>query len=149
MKILIINGPNLNMIGKREEKFYGVESFEQIHEELQKDFPEFDLDYFQSNSEGGLIDKIQQTEEDGYKALVINAGAYSHYSIAILDALKTTHMPKVEVHFSNIYAREEFRQKSLLSQVCHGIIAGFGKHSYRLALEWLKLNQPRKIGFGK
>ena len=149
MKILILNGPNLNMIGKREEKFYGVEPFEEILKELQEDFPDFDLHYFQSNSEGQLIDKLQQTEEEDFNALVINAGAYSHYSIAIHDALKTVHLLKVEVHFSNIYAREEFRQKSVLSGVCHGIIAGFGKHSYRLALEWLKLNKPARIGFGK
>lgn len=148
MKILILNGPNLNMIGKREEKFYGVEPFEKTFEDLQADFEEFELVYFQSNSEGEIIDQIQQLEENDFKALVINGGAYSHYSIAIHDALKTVHVLKVEVHFSNIYAREEFRQKSVLSGVCHGIIAGFGKNSYRLALEWLKLNKPGKIGFG-
>jgi len=149
MQILIINGPNLNMIGKREEKYYGVESFEDILAELRTDFPEFGLDYFQSNGEGPIIDRIQAAESDGTQALVINGGAYSHYSIAIMDALKTLHVPKVEVHFSNIYARETFRHKSVLSPVCQGIIAGFGKNSYRLALEWLKLNKPGKIGFGK
>lgn len=136
MKILLINGPNLNMLDKREPEFYGSESFANILVWLEKSFPLLQIEYYQSNHEGDLIDKIQQANL--YKGLVINAAAYSHYSYAIQDALRLAKIPKVEVHLSNIYARESFRQHSVISTVVDGVISGFGKHSYYLAMAWLQ-----------
>lgn len=147
MKILIINGPNLNQIGKREEAFYGIEDFEKIFGELQEKYPEMDLEYFQSNTEGAIIDKLHEAEDLDFKGVVINAAAYSHYSIAIRDALSMMNIPRIEVHFSNIYAREPFRNVSVISAVCQGTITGFGKHSYFLALEWFRVNALKRIGF--
>ena len=147
MKILIINGPNLNMLGKRDDKFYGIEDFEKILEGLRDAFPDFELDYFQSNTEGAIIDRIQALEEERFQGLVINAGAYTHYSIAIRDALEILEIPAVEIHMSNVYKREPFRQISVISAVCQGVIAGFGKDSYRLGIEWFNLNQRKKVGF--
>lgn len=141
LRILLINGPNLNMLGQREAEHYGKETFTQILGDLQKAFPCFDIDYFQSNHEGAIIDKIHTFHL--YKGLVINAGALTHYSYAIQDALKLVGLPKVEVHMSNIYARETFRQHSVLSPVCNGSICGFGKMSYHLAFEWLKAHLPQ------
>ncbi|MBX3103183.1 MAG: type II 3-dehydroquinate dehydratase [Bacteroidetes bacterium] len=140
MRILILNGPNLNMLGQRETEHYGKEPFTQILGYLQKSFPCFDIDYFQSNHEGALIDKVHEFHL--YKGIVVNAGALSHYSYALHDALKMVKTPKVEVHMSNIYAREPFRHHSVLSAVCNGTICGFGKHSYALALTWLKEYLP-------
>ena len=145
MKILIINGPNLNMLGKREEIFYGRETFENILEYLRNAFPKFELDYFQSNSEGKIIDKLQDLDE--YNGLIINPGAFSHYSIAILDALKILEIPCIEVHLSNIQAREDYRKISITAQACSGVISGMGKESYRLAIEWFKVMDFKKIGF--
>jgi 3-dehydroquinate dehydratase-2 len=147
MKILIINGPNLNMLGRREELFYGTERFEKILEQLQERFPEIQLDYFQSNVEGELITRIQQAADEQLQGIVINAGAYTHYSIAIHDALLIPDTIKVEVHLSNIYKRETFRQKSVLSAACDGVIAGFGKDSYRLAIDFIAGTQRKRIGF--
>lgn len=147
MKLLIINGPNLNMIGKREEKFYGVEDFEKILKGLRASFPELEIDYYQSNIEGEIISRIQSMQEAGYQGLIINAGGYSHTSVAILDALLILDIPSMEVHFSNIYAREEFRRVSLLSRACNGVVAGLGKQSYKLALHWFNENRRKKIGF--
>ena len=136
MKILILNGPNLNMLGKREVGFYGSETFDSIFDQLQSQFPDLQLTCYQSNHEGELIDKIHQYAD--FDGIVINGGAYSHYSYAIMDALALANIPKVEVHFSNIHSRESFRAVSVLSKVCDGVICGFGKESYRLALEWFR-----------
>lgn len=149
MKILVLNGPNLNMLGKREEAFYGKESLEKIMGDMADAFPDIDFTFFQSNGEGELVDKIQQAEDERYQGIIINAGAYSHYSIAIRDALHILNIPKVEVHLSNIYAREQFRQVSVISAVCDGTIAGFGKHSYHLAAQYFMSGVRNKIGFGR
>ena len=132
-KIVIINGPNLNLLGKREPEIYGDKSFEVYLEELKKEFPDILLDYFQSNSEGEIIDKLHQTgfSSDG---IVLNAGAYTHTSLAIADAIRSIKTPVVEVHISNIFARETYRHHSLLSEACKGCIIGFGLDSYRLAV---------------
>ena len=149
MRILIINGPNLNMLGRREEMFYGTESFEKILEGLEKKYPEEELIYFQSNVEGDIVTRIQEAADEKLGGLLINAGAYSHYSYAIHDALLILQIPKIEVHLSNIHARDEFRNKSVLSRVCEGVICGFGKESYRLGIEFLTGLKRTKIGFGR
>ena len=132
-KIVIINGPNLNLLGKREPEIYGDKTFEVYLEELKKQFPDILLDYFQSNSEGEIIDKLHQTgfSSDG---IVLNAGAYTHTSLAIADAIRSIKTPVVEVHISNIFARETYRRHSFLSEACKGCIVGFGMDSYRLAV---------------
>lgn len=133
-KIQIINGPNLNLLGKREPTVYGSLSFEAYLERLCASFPDCDLRYFQSNSEGALIDMIHEAgfSVDG---IILNAGAYTHTSVALHDAVKAVEAPVVEVHISNVHAREKFRRKSMISAVCKGVIAGFGLDSYRLAIE--------------
>lgn len=134
-KIIIINGPNLNLLGKREADIYGNISFEEFFSELKEIYgAEIQLSYFQSNVEGELINKIQEVGFS-YDAILLNAGGYTHTSIALRDAVAAVKTPVVEVHISNIYAREEFRQHSLLSAVCKGVIAGFGLESYVLALD--------------
>lgn len=140
MKFLVINGVNLNLTGKREKSVYGGESLEDINGEL-KAFAKkngHEVDFYQSNVEGELCTAIQKAQ-GVYDGIVLNAGAYTHYSIAIHDAIAAITVPVVEVHMSNVYAREEFRHKSVLTEVCRGEILGFGKHSYYLALEsfWL------------
>ena len=135
MKVRIINGPNLNKLGKRDEKIYGSLTLKAINAGLVKEFPSAVLDFFQSNIEGELVNFIQ--DDENYDALVINAGAYSHYSYAIRDALECVKKPKIEVHLSNIYARDEFRHNSVISAVCNGSICGFGKDSYVLAIQYL------------
>ncbi|MEM7036215.1 MAG: type II 3-dehydroquinate dehydratase [Bacteroidota bacterium] len=147
--MLIINGPNLNMLGRREEALYGTESFDKILEKLRAQYSEAEIDYFQSNVEGEIVTRIQQVLDEDYRGLIINGGAYSHYSLAIHDALLIVQIPKIEVHFSNIYLREEFRRKSVLTRACDGIIAGLGKESYRLAVDYIVKNQRTKIGFGR
>lgn len=134
MNIQIINGPNLNLLGVREKSIYGDASFETYFATLQQRYPEHTLSYFQSNKEGELIDKLHET---GFSAdgIVINAGAYTHTSIAIADAIAAITTPVIEVHISNVYKRETFRHKSMLAASCRGVIAGFGMDSYRLALE--------------
>jgi len=134
MKILILNGPNLNLLGKREPAVYGHLSFEDFLIELKKSYNSVQIDYFQSNAESVLIDQIQQADGN-YQGIIINAGAYTHTSIAISDAISAVCIPVVEVHISNIFAREPYRRKSYLSKVCKGSICGFGLDSYRLALE--------------
>lgn len=136
MRIQIINGPNINLLGKREPTIYGSRSFEDFLDELRGRYPEVTIDYFQSNIEGELIDCIQQEgfEVDG---IILNAGAYTHTSIALLDAIRAVPAPVVEVHISNVHAREEFRHHSMISAGCRGVILGFGLDSYRLALEAL------------
>lgn len=132
-KILIINGPNLNLLGKREPSLYGKQDFESFFNELKTEFYEIELSYFQSNVEGEIINKLHEVgfSIDG---IVLNAGAYAHTSIAIADAVRGIITPVVEVHISNVFAREEYRHHSYLSEVCKGVIVGFGLQSYKLAL---------------
>lgn len=139
MKILVINGPNINMLGIREKNIYGTMNYVSLCDTLNKKALELeiDLDIFQSNTEGEIIDTIQQAYEV-YEGIIINPGAYTHYSIAIYDALKSVSIPTVEVHISNVNAREEFRQKSVTAPACIGQISGFGIDSYVLALFGLK-----------
>ncbi len=140
MVIHIINGPNLNLVGIREPEVYGNQSLDQYLAELTGLYPEHTIDVFQSNIEGEIVDRLQQVgfEECG---IVLNAGGYTHTSIAIADAVAAITAPVVEVHISNIYSREPFRRRSLLSPVCKGIIAGFGLDSYRIALSALLSNE--------
>ncbi len=133
MVIHIINGPNLNLVGRREPEVYGNRSLDQYLQELIEQHPQHTIDVFQSNIEGEIVDRLQQVGFDDC-AIVLNAGGYTHTSVAIADAVAAITAPVVEVHISNIYAREPFRHKSLLSPVCKGIITGFGLDSYRLAL---------------
>jgi 3-dehydroquinate dehydratase, type II len=135
MKILIVNGPNLNLLGTREPEIYGTVSMADFLENLKKKFPEDEILFFQSNVEGEIINRLQ---EDDYEALIINPAAYTHYSYAIADCLRNIQKPKIEVHISNIYAREEFRQKSVTAAHCNGVISGFGLDGYRLAVLSLK-----------
>lgn len=137
MKIQIINGPNLNLLGKREPGKYGSESFEERLEKLRKLFPEVSIDYFQSNVEGEIINRIHET---GFTCdgIVINPGAYTHTSVAIADAVAAVKSPVIEVHITNIAAREEFRHNSLVGRYCAGSIVGLGMDGYRLAIEALK-----------
>lgn len=136
MKITIINGANLNLLGKREPHIYGSQTFEAYYQTLQTDFVDIELAYFQSNIEGEIINKLHEIgfSTDG---IVLNAGAYTHTSVAIADAIAGIQTPVIEVHISNVYAREEFRHKSYLSKYCKGVICGFGLESYRLALSYL------------
>ncbi len=131
MKILIINGPNLNLLGTREPEIYGSISMEDYLDKLRSEFPSLELEYYQSNIEGEIINCLQKDEFD---ALVINPGAYTHYSYAIADCLKNISKPKVEVHISNIYKREEFRQKSVTAASTDAVLSGFGMDGYRLAV---------------
>ena len=133
-RIQIINGPNLNLLGKREPSVYGNQSFEQYLEELKAQFTTVQLDYFQSNTEGAIIDKIHEVGFS-YDAIVLNGGAYTHTSIAIADAIRSITVPVLEVHISNVFKREEYRHHSYLSEACKGCIVGFGMDSYRLAIE--------------
>ena len=136
MKVIIINGPNLNLLGKRDVAIYGNISFEEYFSSLKENYPDIKLSYFQSNIEGELIDKLQEIGFS-YDYVLLNAGGYSHTSVSISDAISSIKTPVIEVHISNIYSREEFRTKSLLSKNCKGIICGFGLDSYKLALESL------------
>ncbi|MDD2590750.1 MAG: type II 3-dehydroquinate dehydratase [Fermentimonas sp.] len=136
MKIQIINGPNLNLLGTREPGIYGNKGFTEFLECLRKSFPDIEIDYFQSNVEGEIINKIQETGFS-YDGIILNAGGYTHTSVAIRDSIKAIQAPVVEVHISNIHAREEFRHQSMISAVCMGVIAGFGLDSYRLAAQAL------------
>ena len=134
MKIQIINGPNLNLLGKREPGIYGSSSFDDYLTELRQRYPDVQIDYFQSNIEGELIDKMQQVGFD-YDGIILNAGAYTHTSIALQDCIRSLTSPVIEVHISNVHRREEFRHKSMISCACVGVICGFGLDSYRLAVE--------------
>lgn len=136
MWIQIINGPNINLLGKREPSIYGSVSFEDYLAELRAKYPAVQIDYYQSNIEGELIDKIQQVGFDA-DGIILNAGAYTHTSIALQDAIRAVKSPVVEVHISNVHAREAFRHVSMISCACLGVICGFGLNSYRLALEAL------------
>lgn len=133
MKIIIINGPNLNMLGKREPSIYGNQTFEEYFKDLQDKYPKMELDYYQSNIEGEIINKIQATGFS-YDGIILNAAAYTHTSVGIGDAVKGVQRPVIEVHISNVYSREKFRHKSFIAPNVRGVIAGFGLNSYELAL---------------
>lgn len=148
MKILIINGPNLNLLGIREPEIYGYASFDHYFEQLQKQFKTFegiDLEYFQSNHEGDIIDKIQEAFFNNYDGILLNAGGFTHTSVAIHDAIKSVSIPIIEVHISNINAREDYRKNSIISDACIGSVCGFGLNSYKIALEYFSiLNNEKK-----
>ena len=135
-KILIMNGPNLNLLGRREPTVYGSRGFDDYLEELRRRYEgRAQLDFFQSNSEGALIDRLHEAGFGEVDGIVLNAGAYTHTSIALADAIRAIEVPVVEVHISNVHQREEFRHHSMISAVCRGVICGFGLDSYRLAVE--------------
>ena len=133
MKVIIINGPNLNLLGVREKSIYGNISFEEYFKKLVEEFPNLELEQFQSNVEGELIDKLQEVGFS-YDCILLNAGGYTHTSVAITDCVKAIETQVIEVHISNIYAREDFRKKSLLSENCKAVICGLGLDSYKAAL---------------
>ena len=140
-KILIVNGPNLNLLGVREPSIYGHDSFESYMPQLRADFPDVKIKYYQSNVEGELINKLQEVGFE-YDGIVLNAGAYTHTSIALLDCICSLRCPVVEVHISNVHAREEFRHKSMISAACLGVICGFGLAGYKMAIEGLLGQTP-------
>lgn len=135
-KILILNGPNLNLLGVREPGIYGSSSFDSYLPVLRERFPDMEIEYFQSNIEGVMIDKMQEIGFS-YDGIVLNAGAYTHTSVALHDCIRSLRCPVIEVHISNVHTREEFRHKSLISSACRGVICGFGLDSYRLAISAL------------
>ena len=137
MKVIIINGPNLNLLGVREKSIYGNISFEEYFKKLVEEFPHLELDQFQSNIEGELIDKLQEVGFS-YDYILLNAGGYTHTSVSLTDCVKSIETPVTEIHISNIYARENFRKKSLLSENCKAVICGLGMDSYKAALLTLK-----------
>lgn len=140
-KILIVNGPNLNLLGVREPSIYGHDSFESYMPQLRAEFPDVKIKYYQSNVEGELINKLQEVGFE-YDGIVLNAGAYTHTSIALLDCIRSLRCPVVEVHISNVHAREEFRHKSMISAACLGVICGFGLAGYKMAIEGLLGQTP-------
>ena len=141
MRILIINGPNLNLLGHREPGIYGSETFEDFLEGLRQRYPDIEIDYYQSNIEGCLIDKMQEAgflSDEPVDGIVLNAGAYTHTSVALHDCIRSLKSPVIEVHISNVHQREEFRHHSFISSACRGVICGFGLDSYRLAIEAIR-----------
>lgn len=136
MKLLILNGPNLNLLGVRETSIYGKENFEDFLKDLRLAFQEVSIDYFQSNVEGELINKLHEVGFS-YDGIIFNAGGYTHTSVAIADAVAGIKTPVIEVHISNVYAREEYRHVSLMAKHCKGVIAGFGLDGYRMAIDYL------------
>ncbi len=139
MKLLFINGVNLNMTGMREKGVYGTETLDVINAEIAAHFKNDTCKFYQSNFEGDICTELQKAPKDGFDGVILNAGAFTHYSYAIRDAIAAINVPVVEVHMSNVHSREEFRHKSVLSEVCKGVICGFGKNSYILAAESFKL----------
>ena len=137
MKILIINGPNLNLLGMREPQHYGTGTMDSVLDALKSRYPRVEFDYYQSNVEGFLVDRLHKTLEEPCDGVVLNAGGYTHTSVALRDAIAAIKVPVVEVHISNVHSREEFRHRSLISAVCKGVICGFGLDSYRLGVEAL------------
>lgn len=135
MDILILNGPNLNLLGVREPGIYGNRDFDSFLDELRRRYPEHKLHYYQSNHEGNIIDRLQEYGFGMASGIVLNAGAYTHTSLAIADCISAIQTPVIEVHISNVHAREAVRHQSMISGVCRGVIAGFGLDSYRLAIE--------------
>ena len=139
MRVIIINGPNLNLLGQREPSVYGADTFEAYFATLQRAYPQLELSYFQSNHEGALLDKLHEVGFS-YDGIILNAGAYTHTSVALHDAIRAITTPVVEVHISNTFAREAFRHHSYIAAVAKGVIVGFGMESYRLALESFLFN---------
>ncbi|MDG1045466.1 MAG: 3-dehydroquinate dehydratase [Bacteroidia bacterium] len=137
MKILILNGPNLNLLGKREPNIYGAKSFEAFLEEVKKEFSNLKIDYYQSNVEGEIINTLQKAEQQNFSGIIINAGGYSHTSVAIADAVAGISIPVISVHISNIYQRESERHKELIAQYVQGGVFGLGINGYRLAIQHL------------
>ena len=137
MRILVVNGPNLNLLGTREPELYGATTLWDIEKKLKEVFPKIAFEFYQSNSEGAIIDTLHKAVGGAFDAVIINAGAYSHTSYAIRDALSMLKIPAVEVHLTNIHAREEFRHTSVTAPVCRGIIAGLGAKGYELAVRFL------------
>lgn len=137
-KILIINGPNLNLLGLRQPDIYGTATMDSCLADLRRLYPQIEIEYYQSNHEGDIIDFIHRVGfNNSYSGIILNAGAYTHTSLAIADAISSVRIPVVEVHISNVHSREEIRRRSLIAPVCRGVIAGFGLDSYRLAVEAL------------
>lgn len=134
MRIMVLNGPNLNLLGTRETDIYGRQSLGDIEKALRTCFPEIDLDFRQSNHEGGLVDALHDAEAESLHGVVLNAAAYTHTSVALRDAITAIRVPVIELHISNVYSREEFRSRSLISGVCLGLITGLGTDGYRLAV---------------
>jgi 3-dehydroquinate dehydratase-2 len=137
MHILIVNGPNLNRLGKRETEIYGTTTLRDIESRLKKKFPDLEIEFYQSNSEGDIIDKLQRAADGAAHGVIINPGAYAHYSYAIRDALSALQIPVVGIHLTNVHAREKFRHASVTPSACKGVIAGFGPMSYELAVRFL------------
>jgi 3-dehydroquinate dehydratase-2 len=137
MRILIINGPNLDILGKRETDIYGTLTLWDIEKRLQKKFPKVKFDFYQSNGEGPIIDALHKGLDGSVNGAVLNPGAFTHYSYAIRDAVAALKIPVIEVHLSNIHSREEFRHESVIAPVCKGVIAGFGVRVYELAIEYI------------
>ena len=138
MKLLIVNGPNLNWLGRREPNVYGSGTMDECLEALRRRYPDDEIDYYQSNIEGELIDRLQRASDEGVEGIALNAGAYTHTSLALADCIRSLGCPVVELHITNVHRREEIRHSSLLAPACRGIVCGFGQDSYRLALEALK-----------
>ena len=138
MKLLIVNGPNLNWLGRREPNVYGSGTMDECLEALRQRYPDDEIDYHQSNIEGELIDRLQRASDEGVEGIALNAGAYTHTSLALADCIRSLGCPVVELHITNVHRREEIRHRSLLAPACRGIVCGFGQDSYRLALEALK-----------
>ena len=138
MKLLIVNGPNLNRLGNREPGIYGSQTMDDCLQALRLRYPDDEIAYFQSNVEGLLIDRLQQAADEGVEGVALNAGAYTHTSIALHDCIRAITAPVIEVHISNVHTREEFRHHSMISAACRGVICGFGLDSYRLAVSALK-----------
>lgn len=136
MKIAVINGPNLNLLGSREPEIYGHQTLEDLYAQLDSSFPDVELSFFQSNHEGELIDFIQDCQQEGFDGIIINPGAYAHTSIALADALQSIRVPAIEVHISNIYRREAFRHHSYTAAACQGTISGLGFRVYHLAIQY-------------
>ncbi len=143
MKILVINGPNLNMLGQREKSLYGKLSLQSIEEEIKKSAGSNEVSFFQSNHEGAIVDRIHKAFKDSVDAIIINAGAYTHTSVALRDALLAVSIPFIEVHLTNVYAREDFRKKSYLSDIAIGVISGFKVDSYLMALNYFIKNKEQ------
>ena len=140
MKILIINGPNLNMLGKRDPDVYGTDTLEDILGDVAEQFPDCTFGHFQSNHEGAILDRLQQAMEEEFEGIIINGGALTHYSYALRDALEMHSIPKIEVHISHIFAREKFRHTSVISPACNAMISGLGKEGYATAV-WALLKK--------
>lgn len=137
MRILVVNGPNLNLLGKREPALYGSTTLDDIEKSLAKKFPDMKFEFYHSNVEGVVIDHLQKAMGSAFDGVILNAGAYTHYSYAIRDAVAALKVPVVEVHLTNVHAREEFRHRSVIAPMCKGIVAGFGAMSYELAVRAL------------